>query len=669
MKLRGLALALAATLLACTRPPPAPPPSLLLVTIDTLRADRVSAYGGQAGATPHLDALAARGVLFEEAAASAPLTLPSHATILSGLEPPHHGVRDNGAYVFPEARDSLASLLKKSGYATGAFVAAYVLDRRFGLARGFDAYDDLIARRTAGASVLESERPCASVVAAAEGWLRGRSAPFFAWAHFYEPHAPYAGSYEAEVAQADACFSRLLQAAQRRAGERLLVAVVADHGEGLGEHGESTHGLFVYQSTLRVPLLIAGPGVPRAERRAGLARTSDVAPTLLALLGQAVPAGLDGQDLLAAKAPREAYAESFHPLSFGWSPLRALRVDSLKLVEAPRPELYDLAADPGEARDLAASRPQDVLRLRAALQALLRTDKGAAPRASDPEVAERLRALGYASGPSAPAETGPAKDPKDALPLLLEFEQASAAEARGEREPAIAGLQALLAREPRNATFRRSLAGALRRAGRNREAVSALGDLEQTDPGDAAAWHELALALAGAGQLDRALHAEQRATLLNPLAPEPFNHLGVLLAVRGRFAEALAALDQATRLDPTSASAWSNRGNVLRGVRRLAEAEADYRRAMLLDPEDVEPINGLAVIAVEQGRLAEAEALLHSVLEQEPRHHEARLNLAVAFAQRGNRARARELAQAVAREAGALPVGRRARDLAAVLSR
>ena len=345
------ALALALLGCSCARPPAAAPPSLLLVTIDTLRADHVGGYGAPSGATPQLDALAARGTLFEEAVASAPLTLPSHATILSGLEPLHHGVRDNGSHAFPESLDTLATLLERRGYATGAFVAAYVLDRRFGLARGFGAYDDRVSRRTSAGSVLESERPCAIVVEAARGWLKNASGPFLAWAHFYEPHAPYVGSYAAEVRAADACFGELVRAAELRAGERLLVAVLADHGEGLGEHGEPGHGLFVYQSTLRVPLLLAGPRVPRGERSKRFARTSDLLPTLLGLLGEPAPAGLDGRDLLARDAPAEAYAETFYPAGFGWSPLRSLRVGALKLVEAPRAELYDLAADPKETRD------------------------------------------------------------------------------------------------------------------------------------------------------------------------------------------------------------------------------------------------------------------------------------------------------------------------------
>jgi arylsulfatase A-like enzyme/Flp pilus assembly protein TadD len=655
--MRRAALAIAVLATACGRKasPPADTPkaSVLLVTIDTLRADRVGAYGARDARTPHLDALAGRGVLFEEALSSAPLTLPSHATILSGLDPVHHGVRDNGTYVFPEGRDTLATLLKAQGHATGGFVGAYVLDRRFGLARGFDAYDDVIERRQEGASVLESERPCDAVVDAATAWLTGVKRPFLAWVHLYDPHAPYdppspfreqfAGRpYDGEIAHADACVGRLLAALPD--AQRTLAVVLSDHGEGRGDHGESTHGLFVYQSTLRVPFIMAGPGVPAGRRIAGMARTVDVVPTVLGRLGLDVPHGLDGTDLLSGAPPsRESYAETLYPLSLGWAPLFSLRVGALKYIDAPRAELYDLAADPREAHDVASARPADVARLRQALAALRKDDRPQAGRTADAETAERLRALGYAAGGPPPVtDMSRLKDPKDALPQWHLFEQANAAEALGDREAALRALRELVAREPRNATFRRSLSSALRRAGRSREAVAALGELEAIAPEDAVAWHERAVALAVAGQVDEAIRSEQRATALNPLLPEPFNHLGLLLAQRGRMSEALRAFDAATRLDPNNAPAWNNRGNALRAAGRAREAEEAYRTAARLAPRDVDPLNGLGVIAVEQGRLDEAGALFRRVLELRPDYADAQLNLAFVEARLGRTRDARQ---------------------------
>jgi arylsulfatase A-like enzyme/Flp pilus assembly protein TadD len=646
---------------------------VLLVTIDTLRADHVGAYGATSGATPSLDALAQRGVLWREATTAVPLTLPSHATILTGLLPPHHGVRDNDAAGLQPRHATLAARAKALGYATGAFVGAYVLDRRFGLSNGFDVYDDRIERAGDGRSLNALERRCDAVAQAALGWLTSVRGPFLAWVHFYDPHFPYeppapyaerfAGrAYDGEIAAADACLGRVLDGARKAAPAGLLVAVLSDHGEGLFDHGEPTHGFFVYETTLRVPLVIAGPGLPSGERRSGLARTVDVMPTLLARLGLA-PGVVDGRDLFGAPEPRESFAESRYPLNFGWAPLYALRLGRDKYVDAPRPELYDLASDPGEQHNLAADRQAEVERFQRALRALGANDAETTPRSSRPEVAEKLRALGYvAGGPSAAA--GPRKDPKDALPLWREFEEANATEARGERERAIAAYRRLTAQEPKNATFLRTLASALRKSGRLAEAAGALRGLEQLAPDDARVWHDQALVLAAAGRLDDALRSDERASLLDPSAPEPLNHRALLLATRGRFDEALAAADAATRLDPNGAQAWNNRGNILRGLSRPHEAEESYRRAAALEPQALDAWNGLGVLAVERGDLDGAADMFRKVLALDPGYQEARLNLAALLAQRGRNEEARRLAEQVkSATAPTSPVGQKSRRL------
>ena len=632
--------------------------SVLLVTIDTLRADHVGAYGAKTGATPHLDALAARGTVFEEALASVPLTLPSHASLLSGREPPHHGVHLNGRSIFPADAPTLATVLKGRGYATAAFVAAYVLDRRFGLARGFDLYDDQVERRGAGASVLESERPCLAVVAAAEQWIGGQTEPFFAWVHFYEPHAPYdppspyreqqgGRPYDGEIAAADACVGRVVAAAEARASGRLLVAATSDHGEALGDHGELTHGFFVYQPTLRVPLILAGAGV-RVSRRTAPARAVDLVPTVLAQLGVSVPAGLDGADLFGPARGAEAYAETRYPETLGWAGLRALRVGALKYIDAPRPELYDLGADPGETRNLFPTRAADAQRLLRGLDALKATERAAVSTANDPEIAEKLRALGYVA---APAETtsGPRLDPKDALPSWRLFEEAIWADARGDHAAAVDGLRPLVRREPGNPAFRQALAAALRGAGRPAEAAEAMGALDTIAPSDPVAWHERAIALDAAGQMDEAMRSERRAIALDSALPEPHNHLGSLLARGGRHAEALVEFTRATTLDPNNAAAWTNRANALRAMGQPRDAAEAYRAAGRLAPRDPGPRNGLGVLAVESGELDRAVALFEEALAIDPRYHEARLNLAVAQVRRGDPAAARAALQALLR--------------------
>ena len=636
-----------------------PRPSVLLVTLDTLRADRVAAYGGEASLTPNLDALAGQGAVFEEALASVPLTLPSHATILSGLEPPHHGVHDNGTYVFPGDRETLATLLKGRGYATAAFIGAYVLDRRFGLARGFDVYDDAIERRETGGSVLESERRGDAVVAAAQAWIERQGEPFFAWVHLYDPHAPYdppspyrerlAGRpYDGEVAFTDECVGRLVNAARGKAGDRLLVAVLGDHGEGLGDHGEKTHGFFVYQPTIRIPMIVAGPGVPAGVRLAGGARTADLLPTLLAAAGIPAPAGLDGVDVIGGPRARESYAETIYPRTLGWAPLHSFRVGALKYIDAPRPELYDLAQDPGEQDDLAARRPDDVARLSAALAAMRAAERTAVRTASDPQVAERLRALGYVSGaPVASAETTALADPKDRIALWHRFEEAIWADARGDRVAALKAFRALVEAEPRNATFRRTLAAALRRAGRNREAAAALADLEVLAPDDPLAWHEAAVSAAEAGRLEEALRAERRAIVLGPELPELHNHLGILQTRAGMATDALASFERAASIDPNNAHAWTNRGNALRALGRRQEAADSYGRAIRLAPGDPDPRNGFGVLAVESGDLDRAAALFREVLAMDPALHDSRLNLAVVYARQQRLAEARAELRAI----------------------
>ena len=382
--------------------------SLLLITIDTLRADRVGAYGGPPGLTPAIDRVAAAGVVFDEALTSVPLTLPSHATIMSGLDPFHHGARNNGGRL-AQTYETLATRLKAAGYATGAFVAAAVLDHRFGLSRGFDVYDDAIARAARGRSTLESERPCGVVVSRAARWIEKQTGPLFAWVHIYEPHAPYtppddlAGAhpgkpYDAEVAAADRCVNELLEGIAKFTPRQWLTVVMSDHGEGLGEHGERTHGLFVYQSTLRVPLVMAGPGLTRGERRRGIARTADVTPTLLALLGASAIPGLDGIDLFGPLTRSESYAETDYPTGFGWTGLRSWRAGGLKLINGPRPELFDVARDPREGRNLATERGADVTRLQRILRLALSAEVKADIRPVSAEVEERLRSLGYVSG-------------------------------------------------------------------------------------------------------------------------------------------------------------------------------------------------------------------------------------------------------------------------------
>lgn len=650
---------LSLTLLRCT---PTAPPSLLLVTIDTLRADRVGAYGSRTDLTPAFDSLAASGWLFERAVASVPLTLPSHATLLSGLEPLHHGVRNNGTQVFPATRETLATHLKSRGYVTGAFVSAVVLDKRYGLARGFDIYDDRIDRVGEGRSVLESERACDVTVAEAARWISDQTRPFFAWVHMYEPHAPYAPAvemaqkyagrpYDAEVATADNCLARLLDSVRAARSESVLTAVTADHGESLGEHGESTHGLFVYQSTLAVPLVIAGPGVKKERRTSSPSRAVDLAPTLLGLMGIEGLAGVDGTDLSRSQNSQELYAETDYPVTFGWAGLRSWRLRDLKFIDAPQPELYDLAVDPEEKKNLAAERPGDVAKLKAALGHALSTEVRQAQSRPSAESEERLKSLGYVAAVATPKGAFSALDPKDAAPLMKDFERALEAETLGDVSLSTRILTDLTKRDTENVTFLRSLASVQRRAGLTQDSIRTLRRAETLSPQDAAIAHDLALVFAKQGLSPAALAAEMRAVTLDSGFVDALNHLAALRAGQGDFTQARDAVLRVLAVDENNASAWSTRGNIARAQGENQEADMSYRRALDLAPNHLEAHNGLGVMAVEGGRLEEAIQRFERVLELDSGYHEARLNLAVAEAQRGNTKRALALATEVRKSA------------------
>ncbi|MFO0981341.1 MAG: sulfatase [Planctomycetota bacterium] len=387
------------------------PPSILLVTIDTARADAFGAYGGKAS-TPTFDALAQNGVLFTRAATPVPITHPAHTSLLTGLYPARHGVRDNGLFTLDDHALTLAEILQARGYDTAAFVSAVVLARGFGLAQGFAHYDD------AGLSATHLERPAGETVAAAVAHLRAARTerPFFCWVHLYDPHFPYQPPepfaarfhdqpYLGEVSYADAETDRLIVAARARDPSTVIV-ITADHGEGLGEHGEATHGIFLYQSTMRVPLVIAGGSLPRGQRCEHLVSLLDVAPTLCEVAGAEIPGGLDGRSLVrelhggAADDPPLALETMLPYLSYGWSALHALVRNQVKVIAAPRPELYDLARDPHEQHDLAAER---AAQLAAGLRAIAAARAALKPQTASPYAAaqQALQKLGYVSTPRA----------------------------------------------------------------------------------------------------------------------------------------------------------------------------------------------------------------------------------------------------------------------------
>jgi choline-sulfatase len=585
--------ALLASTISCARPATPRAHNLLLVTIDTLRADHVGAYGYARAHTPVLDSFARSGATFERAYAAAPITLPSHATILTGRYPPGHGARDNAIAMSPNV-PTLATELHARGFKTAAFVAAFPLDHQFGLARGFDVYSDRLGHDAAGHPA--NERPASQVVAEASAWLSGiGSQPFFVWVHFFEPHAPYAGDlsrpaidrYDDEIATVDRATGALASSAATVLAETLVV-IAGDHGEAFGEHGEYAHSIFVYDTTLRVPLIIRVPGAAagNGDRAARLVSDpvtlADVAPTVMHLLGGEMKE-VDGIDLAPALAGsplpiRELYAESFAPLvEFGWAPLRSVRSGPWKLIAAPRPELYEYEKDPTERTDLASAQPATVATLdgRVARYSGAALPPSIAPGA-DPQAAERLRALGYAGGSRRDADgNAPRPDPKDRRDVAARIAQVSSGELTG--ASLVSALEAIVHDDPRNGQAHLRLGYARLQAGDCTRAEPELASAIASGLPSADAYLGLATCrgrrqdLAGA---ERALSDAQR---LEPGNPVITANVGILQAAKGDLPAAIRSLQSALAADPDLHEARFNLAIAYAKAGRNADAAAEAR--------------------------------------------------------------------------------------------
>lgn len=656
---RVVAVVLGVLLSACTGGTPSAParkPNVLLITIDTLRADRVGR-----GLTPALDALASRGTRYLQARATAPMTLPSHTSILTGALPPAAGVRVNGDVL--AVRPTLARALHDAGYRTAAFVGAYVLDRRFGLAGGFDTYDDKVARDPSGDARFEAERRGDAVADAALAWLGHTSTqPFFAWVHFYDPHAPYdppqaflekanGNAYDGEVAFADAQVARLIDWLRRSGAEpSTIIAVAGDHGEGLGDHGEATHGMLAYDSTLRVPLILVIPPRGGSHARGGddgrsggdgagsPVSLADLAGTLLQAAGVAVPSGMRKGPLGAAG---ESYAETTYPRTAGWHALTSLAFDQWKLIVSSEAELYDVRIDPGETRNLAGEKLAVVEGARRRVAELGAAASGPSTSSVPADAAERLRALGYVSGSSAPIDER-APNPARGIAAWNTFERELTKLQAGDARGALPNLSKLARAYPDAPVFQSTYARALKDTGRAAEAVDLYRRLVSRWPTDAALYHDLGVAAAAAGLAAEAARAEQASLALQPSNAAAANALGLLLVAQGAKADAVRAFERATADDPSNAVFWTNLGNARRDAGDATRAEQAYTRALDLDPRAPDAANGMGVLLVQAHRAADAVRWFERALAGSPRFVDARLNLGIAYQESGNRDKAIE---------------------------
>jgi arylsulfatase A-like enzyme/Tfp pilus assembly protein PilF len=638
-----------------------------VISVDTLRADRLPAYGYRAVETPHVDALRRDGVLFENAYSNVPLTLPSHAALFTGLLPPANGVRDNLGYRLGEGPATLAGFLKTHGYTTGGAVSSIVLARTTGIARGFDFYDDDVEPTTINQSLGRVQRDGAEAARRLAAWVgETGERPFFAFLHLYEPHSPYeppepyksryAQPYDGEVARADEIVGDFLSPLRDRGlYDRSLIVFLSDHGEGLMDHGEQEHGVLLYRATLHVPLIVK---LPKSERKGSTVRTPvslvDVFPTIARLLALEPPGGIAGRplpELVSGKdePSRRIYAETFFPrLHLGWSDLASLIDERYHYIEAPRPELYDILADPQEKRDLSAGLPPAFRSMRLELARMPRPLKP--PGSSDPEQVKKLAALGYISAGSAALDEKNLPDPKDRVAAVEAVKTGFGHLQANRFSEAAAVLRAVLDENPRMTDVWQMLAKAYTRLGRDEEAHRALLEAAKLSPGspevllglsefyfetgrypEARRHAELArdagapnahenLARIALAEKDLAT-AEREANAALSAYPDRKLARAILARVkreRGDLPGALAQLDLAARQTTGARVPSLNflRADILARMGRESEAEAGFRREIAEFPHVTAAWTGLALLYASQGREEPARRTLEELLRR-----------------------------------------------------
>ena len=649
--------------------------NVLLITVDTLRADALGSYGGPT-ATPALDRLAAEGVRFDFAHAHAVLTLPSHASILTGEYPLKHGVRENSGYRLPRDARTIATILKQAGYATAAFVAAFPVHSRFGLNAGFDVYDDRFGDGFGPVDMVMPERPASKVVPLAREWIAGRGAsgagggsagaPWFVWVHVFDPHAPYhppppfdahggGKPYYGEVAAADAALATLLDDVRKSARPTLVIAT-SDHGEGLGDHGEEAHGIFAYESTLRVPLIMAklggasaGAGAPgRGEVSHAAARHVDILPTILDAAGQPVPRDLPGRTLLpsrerrAGAEPRSSYFEAMSGmLTHGWAPLAGVIVDRDKFIDLPIAERYDLAADPAEGSNLHGTSPDRDRTLAAALTSFGPARPGQRAR-EDADTAARLQALGYVSG-AAPAKARytEADDPKRLIEIDSAIHRALTAFSAGRHEEAAQIYRQVIDRRPDMEIAYRHLAFADYQRGDLPGAIAVLRRAVAAGVTDAKLLALLGEYLSDAGQVAEAVRT------LEPLVQDPvagadaLNALGIAYARAGRADDARRTFERLAEAMPGSSGPLENLGVLALGQRDVRGARQYFDRALAISPDSSRALAGLGATAYETGDREAAYKAWARAVQLDPNNFDALFSLGINLARDGRMSDAR----------------------------
>jgi arylsulfatase A-like enzyme/Tfp pilus assembly protein PilF len=649
--------------------------NILLITIDTARADHFGSYGYARARTRHLDRLAAEGVRFDRAYSSAPITLTAHASIFTGLFPFEHGVRNNGNFYLPQRFGTLATALKGQGYRTAAFVSAFVLDRRYGLARGFDTYDDRMQGAQSQVVSLEAERRGDRTELALAAWLDAqpteRASPFFVWLHLYDPHEPYRAPppfrdafadapYDGEIAFTDAIVADVLEKLRAHALlDHTIVAVIGDHGESLGDHGEETHSMFVYDAAIRVPFILWRPGrIPAGLVVSDPVRGIDLAPTLLEFVGApplAAPHARSLSGLIHGRRETAApaiYAETYLPQFYlNWAPLRTLRDDRWKYIDAPRPELYDMSRDPGETQNLYATEAQTASAMRGALERLTAGSAGSMNTgAIDRDTAEKLAALGYIGATAGPPPEGgnhgsegaarnhqaARRDPKDVIGVFNRLRRANSAVRDRRFEEALPILRDVLQEDPRNAFAQLVMGSAFMGMGQYRRAIEQYRKYVALVPTSSYAHQWMAICYVRLGEQDAALNETAAALALDPGSTDSRVLRGGMLASRGQYDEAVRELRTALQTDPGKNVIRLDLAKVLDEAGRPDEAAREYAAILAQEPQNGAALTGFGAVRAKQGRLQEGVDLLRRAVAIDPANDSARFDLGQALERLGS---------------------------------
>ena len=609
--------------------------AIVIVSLDTLRSDRLPAYGYDGVETPAIDGLRADGILFERAFSPAPLTTPAHASLLTGLTPPQHGVRDNSGYRLDPARgQTVADRLRDAGYATGAAVSSFTMREASGLAAGFDHYDDELPE-AGTATIGEIQRAGAETLERALAWIDRAPRPFFLFLHLYDIHTPwrppepfasrYGQTYDGEIAYADMLVGRLVaELRARQLYDDATIVLLSDHGEGLLDHGEEEHGILLYRESLQIPLIVK---LPSSDRAGHIVRSPveiiDVASTVLALAG--VPAGneLPGRSLLEIAEDTDApaiYAESYYPLRFGWSPLRSVIRGRYHYIHGPAPELYDLEADPTEQTNIVADERSIYLELRRALEAV--DANFTPPFGEDDGTREALAALGYLGGMTSPND-GSLADPRSQLHTLDPLREGLSALQDGDEETAISKLQEALELNANFFDAWQFLGVAYQQLGRVSEAYEAYKEAYRLSGGAPSIAVSLARVTAMLGRHEEAIPLLRIAIDERPQNTELYFFLTRSLIVSQRLPEALEAADETLAAAPDHPDAHYQRGIVAMALDDRPRAEQELTRTLELAPSHVPALSDLAVLRLMQGQPEAARPLLIRVLELQPENPRA----------------------------------------------